>query len=207
MTPASQATLTSGSTRMPPGDTVRVQRPLEPGDDRRERVQQVDGPQMRRPRCRRARSACPGRSRRVHDRRHPEPHEQRQPDQVLHVAVPDVQRRDPERQRRREHHERRRTTAGTGRAPRGGTRSRVDDDEEEQHRRLQHEVHERRRRRPTAAGSREGTPPSSRGSPLSITRPRAVAHRHREQVPCEQAPRAGTRGSAGSSCPGPSPRT
>ena len=139
------------------------QRLLEPVHYPGHRVREVDVPRHVRERVLRRRQVRVDLADRVHDRREPEPDEQGEPDQVLHVAVANVERRDEHRQRDGEQQQvdereadrstpcragtRIRRRSGTGRTPPTAARSR------------------RGRPRPwRAAGSPGGSRPSSRGS-------------------------------------------
>ena len=139
---------------------------------------------------------------RVDDRRHPEPREQHELEEVagvaqVHVDRPsrmpsaavstkrDHERRDDEPARSahggvvpHDRRARRRARAPAGRSARA------------------------RRRRTRAAGSRAGTTPSSRGRPLATIDPVAGGERRRRRGSTRAGPRAGRSGTRGCRCRG-----
>ncbi len=136
----------------------------------------------------------------VHDRREPEPDQQPEVHQVLHVAVPHVRPATQNVMASREHEQRRRTASGIH--PQAVQMEAVADHEHEheQHGRLQHEVDERHADRRRAAGSRAGSRPSSRGSRCRSTDRAPWQQRVAEAGSTRAARTAGTRGSPASCC-------
>ena len=170
---------------MPVLHGVAVERPLEAEHDRGERVQQVEVPQADAGDLAAGERVLHERGL-VHDRRHPEPHEQPEVEQVADVAVAHVHGGGPQRDRGRERPRASRTRAGRARAPRRRCRARST-------------TMNSSSTAVCSTKSKSATPTEasgriSRGNAtfftrfaLSITERRAREQRRREQVPREQA--------------------